>query len=202
MSIRIYISSDYDEGNGDRAVVEEFYRWNDSKRHSLDFQDLAKVVSGSVSNQPNCRICDLKKEFNSQINCCSAVIFVVGDKTKYRKAGSYCDRCNKEQLQCECTPYKENPNGTKPCKVKSTSTPRPGEDVGSINRYSYLEHEFRQAERKNKKIVIVYNSLNKYPSWLPSYMSDYEDVAIPFWIKDANDNKIGDYDSIKSALGL
>ena len=28
---------------------------------------MAKVVSGSVSKDPDCRICDLKREFNQQI---------------------------------------------------------------------------------------------------------------------------------------
>lgn len=51
---------------------------------------MAKVVSGSVSNGSDCRPCDLKKEFNNQINASSAVIIVIGDKTKYRTAGSNC----------------------------------------------------------------------------------------------------------------
>lgn len=52
--------------------------------HKVDFIDMAKVVSGSISNDADCRPCDLKKEFNNQINASSAVIIVIGDKTKYR----------------------------------------------------------------------------------------------------------------------
>ena len=84
----------------------------------MNFVDTAEVVSGSVSNTDDCRICDLKNEFNKQINVSSAVIFVVGDKTGSRSAGSECERMSyNSQYECECTPYKHNANGKKMCKV-------------------------------------------------------------------------------------
>ena len=52
----------------------------------MDFIDMSKVSSGSVSENQDCRICDLKQEFNKQINASSAVIFVVGNKTNWRTA--------------------------------------------------------------------------------------------------------------------
>ena len=64
-----------------------------------------------------------------------------------------------------------------------------------------MEHEFRQAKKRNRTIIIIFNSLNKQSSWLPSYMSDYEDDAHPFWIRNAAGDKVGDYQYIKSALG-
>jgi hypothetical protein len=200
--MRIYISSDYDGVNGDQNVVDVFGGWNTSKRHGLEFVDMAKVASGSVSkNNPNCRICDLKKEFNRQINASSTVIFVVGDMTKYRTAGSACGRAQ-DYSDChkKCTPYKQNTNGEKECKFWLIPRPNPQEGVYYINGYSYLRHEFEQAKLKGKKIIIVYNSLNKQPSWLPSYMKGFEDKAIPFWKRSALGNKIGDYETIKKML--
>lgn len=108
MSKRVYISADYADGDGDRNVVEELNKWGQDKLHKVDFVDMAKVVSGSVSSTPDCRICDLKAEFNRQINASSAVVFVVGDKTACRKAGSSCYRCSRDQWACSCTPYKDN----------------------------------------------------------------------------------------------
>ena len=67
MSKRVYISADYSESNGDRAVVDELHKWGKDKLHKVDYVDTAEVVSGSVSENPDCRPCDLKKEFNSQI---------------------------------------------------------------------------------------------------------------------------------------
>lgn len=90
MRKRVYISADYSEDSGDRNVVETLNQWGTDNLHKVDFVDMAKVVSGSVSNGSDCRPCDLKKEFNNQINASSAVIIVIGDKTKYRTAGSNC----------------------------------------------------------------------------------------------------------------
>lgn len=202
MSKHVYISADYDEQNGDQDVVEELNNWGSDKLHKVDFIDMSKVSSGSVANSDDCRICDLKAEFNSQINASSAVIFVVGDKTGSRKAGCECKRASKEQCLCYCTPYKQNANGTKACKVFSVSVSGENDDYGNINNCSYLRHEFEQAKKKKKTIIIVYNSTRKESSWLPSYMNGYGDDARPFWKIDDNGKKVGDYSYIKEVLGF
>jgi len=201
MSKRVYISADYSEDNGDRNVVDTLNRWGTDDLHKVDFVDMAKVVSGSISNDPDCRICDLKQEFNKQINASSAVIFVVGDKTASRKAGNSCSRATNDQINCSCTPYKQNTKGSKPCKVSQTSSTGADDDVGSINAYSYLRHEFEQAKKRKKPIIVVYNSLRKESNWLPSYMNDYESDAQPFWTKNDRGEKVGDYAYIKQVLG-
>ena len=62
--MRVYISADYSEESGDREVVEVLNKWSNDKLHKVNFLDMAQVVSGSVSKDPDCRPCDLKKEFN------------------------------------------------------------------------------------------------------------------------------------------
>lgn len=202
MSKRVYISADYDEASGDRNVVDELNKWGQDDLHKVDFVDMAKVVSGSVSENPDCRICDLKKEFNAQINASSIVICIVGDKTSSRVAGQACKRCNHEQYECYCTPYKDNTNGLKRCKVPSTCKVGPDEDYGYINSLSYLRHEFEQAKKKGKEIIVLYNSTRKESSWLPSYMKEYEDNAVPFWMINKVGEKVGDYSTIKTKLGF
>ena len=201
MSKQVYISADYADDSGDKEVVEMLNQWGTDDKHKVDFIDMSKVASGSVSKYPDCRICDLKREFNRQINASSVTIFIVGDKTASRTAGSSCLRASKNQIFCECTPYKQNTNGTKPCKILLTFTLGPNDDVGNINSFSYLRHEFEQAKKKEKNIVILYNSLKKEPSWLPYYMKDYEDYAVPFWIKNNYGEKVGNYPYIKEVLG-
>lgn len=201
MSKRVYISADYDD-NGDRDVVNVLNKWGQDTLHKVDFIDMSQVISGSVSkNNPDCRPCDLKQEFNQQINASSAVIFVVGDKTSSRTAGSSCSRVNNQQNNSSCTPYKQNANGSKSCKVSQVFSVSADGDIGSINSYSYLRHEFEQAKKRNKSIIIVYNSLRKESNWLPSYMKEYESVAQPFWTKDFWGNKVGNYAYIKRVLG-
>lgn len=200
MSKRVYISADYSPNNGDRSVVDELHKWGNDNLHRVDYIDTAEVVSGSVSKDTNCRACDLKKEFNIQINASSAVIFIIGDKTSSRAAGSSCRR-NTEGKDCLCTPYKQNANGCIRCKIwGNISTPGPKEDVGEINAYSYLKHEFMQAQKKGKTIIVMYNSLNKQPGWLPDYMVDYADEAQAFWKYNALGNKVGNYAYIKRIL--
>lgn len=200
MSKRVYISADYSELNGDRDVVEELHKWGKDSLHKVNYVDTAEVVSGSISKDSDCRFCDLKRESNSQINVSSYVIFIIGDKTASRTAGSVCRRHN-GVARCDCTPYKKNSKGTSICKWDTVSTPEPNSDLGNVNSYSFLEHEFRQAKRKGKNIIVVYNSLYKQPSWLPVYMKDYDTEAYAFWTKDALGNKVGNYFYIKKALG-
>ena len=201
MSKQVYISADYADNSGDRNVVDLLNKWGNDNMHKIDFVDMSKVASGSASEDSDRRPCDLKNEFNSQINASSAVIFVVGDKTASRTAGSTCLRATKEQAYCVCTPYKQNTNGTKLCKVISTFITGSNDDVGNVNSYSYLRHEFEQAKKRNKTIIIVYNSTRNELNWLPSYMKGYEAYAIPFWTIDAYGRKVGNYSKIKEKLG-
>ena len=199
MRKRVYISADYSSSDGDRDVIEVLHTWGNDNLHKVDYVDTAEVVSGSVSKDPDCRPCDLKKEFNRQINASSSVIFVIGDKTATRTAGSKCERTQKSPLECACTPYKQNVNGQKTCKVYLTLPTV--DNVPFINTFSYLHHEFEQAKKSGKNIIIVYNSLIKQSNWLPAYMNDYESVAEPFWIKDSRGTRFGNYGFLKKALG-
>ncbi len=197
---RVYISADYDQQNGDTEVVDVLKQWSEDSVHKIHFVDMAEVRSGSVASDPDCRICELKAEFNRQINQSSAVIIIVGDMTAKRTAGNTCQRMKESLWGWSCTPYKQNTNGLKSCKAEKVFTPGPNDDLGEINSFSYLEHEFRQAKRKGKKIIVVYNSLRKEPRWLPEYLEDYEDKAQPFWIEGFWGRR-GNYDYIKEALG-
>ncbi|WP_315274519.1 hypothetical protein [Selenomonas sputigena] len=118
--MRVYISADYAEYSGDRQVVDILNAWGKDALHKVEFVDTAKVNSGSVSKNSDCRICDLKAEFNRQINVSSHVIIVIGDRTAQRMAGSKCERNKKCQRDCFCTPYKQNINGSCQCKVSGT----------------------------------------------------------------------------------
>ena len=200
MSKQVYISADY-ATDGDKEVVEELVGWGKDNKHKVDFIDMSNPSSGSVANSDDCRICDLKAEFNTQINASSAVIFIVGDKTASRTAGSACERNSKEWYECYCTPYKQNTKGQKICKHTST-TSATNVNIGTINTYSYIRHEFEQAKKKGKPIIIVYNSTRYETAWLPSYMKGYEDYAHPFWKYNENYDKVGDYEYIKEVLGF
>ena len=202
MSKHVYISADYDKSGGDQEVVNELNDWGQDKKHKVDFIDMAKVASGTVANAIDCRICDLKEEFNRQINASSAVIFVVGNMTMYRTAGDSCERAGGNNWIYYCTPYKGNSNGKKLCRRAATFANTYASDVDCINNYSYLKHEFMQAVKKNKDIIILYNSMRKEMSWLPDYMTGYESKAVPFWTYNSLGAKVGNYSLIKKFLGF
>lgn len=88
MRKQVYISADYDPTSGDQAVVNELNNWGIDHLHAVDFIDMSKVSTGSVADGDDCRICDLKAEFNRQINTSSVVLFVVGNMSK-----SYSRKC-------------------------------------------------------------------------------------------------------------
>lgn len=206
MAKHIYISADYSTDDGDRAVVFLLKKWGSDNLHKVDFIDMAEVRSGSVSLNEECFPCDLKAEFNRQINASSAVIFVIGNKTKDRKAGSQCTRFHTPFPQeCCCTPYKQNRNGIRKCKYADEVVHDAVGYIGEINNFSYIQHEFKQARLKNKRIIIIYNSLLNEEYWLPDYMKndlkEYDNyVAGPFWILNKDKKKVGNYDFIKKAL--
>ena len=58
----VYISADYALNDGDQEVVDELHKWGSDNLHKTDFYDTAQVASGSVTNDPDCRPCDLKAE--------------------------------------------------------------------------------------------------------------------------------------------
>ena len=198
----VYISADYAETDGDRDVVEQLHTWGDDNYHIVEFTDLAMVKSGSVSNEDDCRICDLKEEFNRQINKSSYVIFVVGKNTTSRTAGSACSRASSYSFyNCYCTPYKGNRYGSKPCKKYFYNPAGDNGDNCPVNSLSYLRHEYEQAIKKNKNVIVVYNSTQRMSSWLPGYLKQYENQAIPFWTYNSSFRKVGNYQAIKKALG-
>lgn len=61
MSKQIYISADYSQDYGDRSVVDTLNNWGKDNYHTVNFIDMSKVAAGSVSKDPDCRPCDLKK---------------------------------------------------------------------------------------------------------------------------------------------
>lgn len=84
------------------------------------------------------------------------------------------------------------------CKL--FSIPYDNNNICVVNSKSYLQHEFEQAVKCSKKILIFYNSKYKMQNWLPAYMEDYEYIAQPFWTENMWGNKVGNYQYLKQEL--
>ena len=74
MRKQVYVSADYDPTSGDQAVVNELNKWGNDNFHAVNFVDMSRVSTGSVADGDDCRICDLKAEFNRQINASSVLL--------------------------------------------------------------------------------------------------------------------------------
>ena len=74
MRKQVYVSADYDPTSGDQAVVNELNKWGNDNFHAVNFVDMSRVSTGSVADGDDCRICDLKAEFNRQINASSVAV--------------------------------------------------------------------------------------------------------------------------------
>lgn len=178
MSKRVYVSADWKESNDshscDKTVVDRIRKWKNDNRYGVDII-CTDDVHNSVTNNPDCRRCDIKDECGRNIKLSDVVIFVVGDNTESKKAG-LCDG----RL---CSPAYSNLN-KKYCKYFL-------KDCAS-NSMSYLQYEITSAVKSGKCIVIVYNSVYKQEKWIPGWyntlLKNYnvdELCRIAFW-KDSN----------------
>ena len=59
MSQRVYISADYSADVVDGVVINELHSWGKYEKEKVDYVDTAQVASGSISNDKDCRPCDL-----------------------------------------------------------------------------------------------------------------------------------------------
>lgn len=88
MNKSVYISAEYAPDDGDQEVVDVLHIWGTDDKHKTAFIDAVQVASGTVLEDEDYLLCDLKEEFNRQINVSSVVIIIVGDKTAFRTDGS------------------------------------------------------------------------------------------------------------------
>ena len=70
MSKQVYISADYDQNNGDQAVVEELTKWGSDNLHKVDFIDMSKVSSGSITKSSDSGIQPSNQRFLCRDFCC------------------------------------------------------------------------------------------------------------------------------------
>jgi len=177
MRTKVYVSADwkepFDKHSSDKEVVNRIRQWGYDSRYGVDIT-CTDNVHNSVTNDDDCRRCDIKNECRSQILKSDIIVFVVGDKTATKNAG--------------------------PCDGRYCSPAYSGEEKKYCNRnflldpidtwkdMSYLEFEISTAVLFRKPILIVYNSVYHQESWIPSWytkLCKYNPVKelgdFPFW---------------------
>jgi len=182
MSKKVYVSADwkepFDSHSWDKEVVDRIRQWGKDSRYGIEIV-CTDNVHNSVTNNNDCRRCDIKNECRSQIIKSDIIIFVIGDKTATKNAGP-CDGFY-------CSPAYSGAE-KKICNRNYLLEP-----IYSWKDMSYLELEITTAVLNNKPIIIVYNSVKHQNSWIPSWYTklckDYNVRPIgdfPFWLDPAH----------------
>ena len=180
MNKRVFVSADwrepFDSHSWDKEVVDRIRKWKSDPRYGIDIT-CTDDVHDSVTNNSDCRRCDIKFECGDCIKNSSVVVFVVGDKTASKNAGP-CDGVS-------CSPAYSG-SQKKFCKKTYVYNP-----ISNWKNMSYLEYEITTAVLSRKPILIVFNSVYRQEQWIPSWyktLCQYHQVnelaRIPFW-KDA-----------------
>lgn len=128
MAIRTktYIAGDW---TGDRDLIDQIYKWNDSSRWALNFTD-AHALTQARDTSLNCSI---KKSLWERLESSKTFVLVVGLDTLGLRAGS-CAYCNDYRgLSRLC---------------------RRGH---SIDLRSYVQYECEYAAKRIGRIVVLYN---------------------------------------------
>lgn len=197
MSKRVFVSADwkepFDSHSWDKEVVDRIRKWKYDNRYGVDII-CTDDVHESVTKNSDCRRCDIKEECRRYINSSSVVVFVVGDNTASKKAGA-CD-----SISCSPAYSGQQKSYCKYFLNKNFANPFPkGREI------SYLQYEITNAVLTGKSIILVYNSVYKQESWIPSWYNSLlrtynvkELCRVAFW-KD-NDHTKDCYQDIKTYL--
>lgn len=197
MSKRVFVSADwkepFDSHSWDKEVVDRMRKWKYDSRYGVDLI-CTDDVHKSVTENSDCRRCDIKEECGRCIKSSSVVIFVVGDNTASKKAGA-CD-----SISCSPAYSGQQKSYCKYFYNKSFANPFSGG-----REMSYLQYEITTAVLAGKSIVLVYNSVYRQESWIPgwykSLLRNYnvkELCRVAFW-KDSSHTQ-DCYQDIKSYL--
>ena len=162
-----YLAADWDY---DLEVINKLRSWNDSDYWSLSFKD-AHDITQSDDGTLNCNI---KKSLGERMNVSKTFVLVVGEKTKYLRAGScyYCDDYNYTNGSCA--------------------------RGHSVSSKSFIEYECDKAVKDELRIVVIYNSSFVSKSRCPDAVKDKgTHVAAYHW---GSSGKEWNYSEIKKAI--
>lgn len=93
---RTYIAADWD---GDRDVVEQLHKWNDSNYWGLSFPDAHDLQQSRDSSLP----CSIKSSLKKRMDGSKRFVLIVGDATDTVTKGScqYCGSYDSGTSSCD-----------------------------------------------------------------------------------------------------
>lgn len=168
---RLYLAAEWD---GDRDLIEQIHKWNNSDFYGLEFKDAHDLTQCRDSSLP----CTIKKSLASRMSGSKVFLLIVGTNTNFVTKGS-CQYCKHSSVTGFCA--------------------RQG--ISTDNR-SFIQYECEKAVKDGLRIIVLYNyaciDRSKCPEavrhlgdHLAAYRYDYS-YNVP--------RKIWNYQNIKNAI--
>lgn len=165
---KTYIAGDW---TGDRDLIDELYKWNDSDCWALHFADAHDITQARDSSL----YCSIKRSLWERLKASKTFVLVVGAQTdRLTKGGcQYCESYNSWNRSC-ARGY-------------------------SCDYRSYIEYECEMAKLYEMKVVVIYNFSFIRKEKCPQILRD-SGVHISGYYWDNNGEKNWNYWEIKQAI--
>lgn len=170
MRTRTYIAADWD---GDRDLVDQLHRWNDSDYWGLHFPDAHELMQSRDTS----KACSIKESLRKRLECSKTFVLIVGDSTCYVTKGScrFCPSYNSYTKHCAR-----------------------GRGVDNLGFVQY-ECRYTWSHQAVMRIVVLYNSAivnrNKCPVLLRNV-----GVHVPALHFDSRLGRAWDYQAVRRAI--
>lgn len=164
---KTYIAADWD---GDKAAVEQLYKWKNSDHWGFDFVDAHDLTQARDSSLN----CNIKASLKKRLDVSKTFVLIVGNQTKTVRAGGcqYCGSYNSWTYSCS--------------------------KGYSIDYKSYIDYECEKASELGIKIVVLYNSTVVDKTKCPMTLKN-QGIHVPMMIF-KNGERYWNYYEIKEAI--
>ena len=164
---KTYLAGDW---TGDKNLIDELHKWNDSKHWNLHFVDAHKEIQA----RDDSLFCTVKKSLSERLNMSKTFVLVVGSGTLRLTKGScrYCKSYDSYHKSCH--------RGY------------------SVDYRSYIDYECEKAKSDISKIVVIYNYASVDRSKCPTSLR-YTGTHIPGYYFE-NGQAYWNYSAIRDAI--
>ena len=165
---KTYLAADW---SGDKNVVDEIYKWNESEYWSLHFVDAHDLTQARDTSL----YCSIKKSLAERLDASKTFVLIVGDQTKTLTKGS-CANCGSYN------------SWSKNCARG-----------GFVDYRSYITYECEKANLDGLRIVVIYNGTTVRREKCPTVLQNKGEHLSAFYYG-PNGIKRWNYQKIKDAI--
>ena len=165
---KTYIAGDW---TGDSDLIQQLYKWNDSKYWALHFVDAHDLTQSRDTSL----YCTIKSSLDERLNAAKTFVLVVGNQTKALTKGG-CQLC-----------------GSYNSWTRSCSRGR------YVDYRSYIQYECEKAAKDGLRIVVIYNYATVEREKCPDAVR-YKGTHINGYYQGIDGKYYWEYQKIKDAI--